>query len=78
MDTGEHIQTFENPWLPPPYPLMISKMPNRQVIFELVPRIKDLINENRNRNQNLIQELFFQDVADRILLVKIHQSRDKL
>ncbi|XP_015949996.1 uncharacterized protein LOC107474863 [Arachis duranensis] len=53
-------------------------MPNRQAISELVPRVKDLITEDRNWNQNLIQELFSQDVANRILSVKIQQSRDKL
>ena len=58
VGTGENIRTFEDPWLPPPYPLMISDMPNRQAIAELVPRVKDLITEVRNWNQNLIQELF--------------------
>ncbi|XP_015956845.1 uncharacterized protein LOC107481144 [Arachis duranensis] len=78
VGTGENIRTFEDPWLPPPYPLKIYNMPNRQAISELVPRVKDLITEDRNWNQNLIQELFPQDVANRILSVKIQQSRDKL
>ncbi|XP_015963086.1 uncharacterized protein LOC107487020 [Arachis duranensis] len=78
VGTGEDIRTFEDPWLPPPYPLMIYDMPNRQAISELFPRVKDLITEVRNWNQNLIQELFPQDVANKILSVQIQQSRDKL
>ncbi|XP_052107462.1 uncharacterized protein LOC127740503 [Arachis duranensis] len=78
VGTSEDIRTFEDSWLPPPYPLMISDMPNRQAISELFPRVKDLITEDRNWNQNLIQELFSQDVANMILPVKIQQSRDKL